>query len=184
MARVFLPLISFLFLSQALAAPLSRRAIPSNPSCIKLVADAANNVITVRQALATINPLYALPFLRRSTNITAPLGILNAQIALFNASEIAGPFTLSLDVTNPDPVDPNSSAQFLAAVQAAQTALAGEDVLVGANNATTTVIQQANSTLSQAVSGAQQAVDLKCVTLAAPSSSAAAPASTGKNFGS
>ncbi|KAJ6498425.1 hypothetical protein C8R47DRAFT_1068705 [Mycena vitilis] len=175
MARLFLPFVSLLLLSQSFAAPLSRRAIPSNPACIKVLDDAANNVVTVRQALATINPF---------TNITAPLGILNAQIALFNASQIAGPFTLNFDLPELPAVDPNSSAQFLAAVQAAQTALAGEDVLVGANNATTAVVQQANSTLSQALSGAQQAVDLKCVALAGPSSSAAAPASTGKNFGS
>ncbi|KAJ7892690.1 hypothetical protein B0H13DRAFT_2339995 [Mycena leptocephala] len=181
MARMILSIVSFLWVFQALAgtcaslslslavpkftcasthpAPFAgtRRAVPSDPACTKLIDRTTDSIFTVRSSLGGINPV---------TDVSDPRPLLTAQLALFNASAAANTLAISLDVTSLAPASADSTTLMLSGLQAAQSTLFEVNAFISLNNATTQKVAQANATLAQAISSAQQAADLNCTALA------------------
>ncbi|KAJ7026947.1 hypothetical protein C8F04DRAFT_100513 [Mycena alexandri] len=187
MARIIIPLVCVLYIFQAMAAPVSRD-VSSNLTCARLIAQIGNNGVEVSKSLASINVF---------NDVFNPLPVTTAQAALFNASKIAGPFALGFDAPGVEIVPANASALLLSAVQTAQTALQfnGRQFTVQKN--VTQLLAQANTTLLDTLAMAQQAVDVNCTAVSAPTPpgcffdetgvlqcGAAAPTATGANFGS
>ncbi|KAJ6522699.1 hypothetical protein B0H19DRAFT_1277201 [Mycena capillaripes] len=168
MSRIFFTVLSICMI-QAMAAPFTRRAVPSDPACPKLLDQAQQSSVAAVTALGDLNPMYI------SSSLPRRQALLSSQLALFNANSIVGPVVLSLDLASLAPAgDANSTASFFAALQSAQTALS---TVIGTarGNASEQALLQGSQNLTQALSLAQQAVDLNCVALAAPVSASGEP---------
>ncbi|KAF7351881.1 hypothetical protein MVEN_01149700 [Mycena venus] len=161
MSRIFFTVLS-IFMIQAMAAPFTRRAVPSDPACPKLLDQAQTSSVAAVTALGDLNPVNDVFGTGQS--------LLSSQLALFNANSIVGPVVLSFDLASLAPAGgANSTASFFAALKSAQTALS---TVIGTarGNASEQALLQGSQNLTQALSLAQQAVDLNCVALAAPAS--------------
>ncbi|KAJ7449053.1 hypothetical protein B0H11DRAFT_335764 [Mycena galericulata] len=156
MARIILPLVSILYVfsSQALAAPLYRRAAVK----VNIACDIPNTDISAAQTfLSEINPL---------NDVVAPGGLLTAELALANASDIASAIAgfPPANGTAPVTIDASSQASIVSGIQAAQAALATVQVLGNVNvNKTTQNIAQASAFLVKGLK-ATQALSASCFT--------------------
>ncbi|KAJ7862362.1 hypothetical protein B0H14DRAFT_2575438 [Mycena olivaceomarginata] len=182
MTRIIMPLVFLIFVLEAMAgkyhppsilishrmappAPLTRRAVASDPACFKLLDQAQTNSVAAATTLGDINPI---------TDVGGTDFILQAQLALQRANSIVGPIVLSLDLASLAPPANTSSTGVLAALQDAQKRCR----LMGRNAKTTANLQQAGQNLTQALDLAQKAVDLNCTALADTASAVATPSAT------
>ncbi|KAJ7616939.1 hypothetical protein DFH06DRAFT_1306905 [Mycena polygramma] len=171
MAPVTLAVVSFLYVFQALAAPLPRRAISSNLACTRPNSD----VSAAQVSLAGINPI---------SDVTSPGPLLSAQLLLVNASAITQAVAgfAPADGTAAVTVDANSQALLLSQINAAQSALAGVKALGNANaNKTAQALLAVDKLLTKAVTDAG-AINSDCLaagaaTAAAGTGAAGAPGS-------
>ncbi|KAF7336224.1 hypothetical protein MVEN_02170200 [Mycena venus] len=170
MARMILSLVSSLYVFQALAAPVPRAA-SSNPACQTPNTQISNAAIL----LGGINPI---------ADIRQAGPLLNAQLAILNASNIAsviagfGPHIGTVPVA----IDSNSQGLIISALQDAQTNLAAVGIIPGAtSDQVVKNLQKANSTVAQALVSAQ-AINSDCLA-AAGSASAGSVSATPPTFG-
>ncbi|KAJ7218386.1 hypothetical protein GGX14DRAFT_390160 [Mycena pura] len=172
MARMnILTLVSLLFVSPALAAPVPRAA-NQNPACQAPNAQIANAAIL----LGGINPI---------ADIEQAGPLLNAELAILSASNIAGviagfgPHIGTVPVT----IDSSSQGQIIAALQDAQTNLAAVGIIQGVtSDQVVKNLQQANSTVAQALVSAQ-AINSDCLASGAGGASAGSVSATLPTFG-
>jgi len=155
MGRFILSLVSFLCISQALAAPVTRRTVSSRVPAESLqqgeLEDSViQNIFKAQTALAGINSITDVA----GASITP---LLTAELALENVSDLEG----QLGKANlfGTPVANNTPELIVSGLQSAQQTLANVTALRGSPNYNTTVtsLAQASSLLTQAISGAQQA---------------------------
>jgi len=158
MARLILSLVSFLCISQALAAPITQRAVSSRVPIEslqegELETSVIQNIFKAQTALAGINSITDVS----GASITP---LLTAQLALENVSDLEG----QLGKANlfGTPVANNTPELIVSGLQSAQQTLANVTALLGSPNHNTTVtsLAQASSLLTQAISSAQQALSL------------------------